>query len=141
MHPPSGLLSVVSRTHTLRALRAMTPANSDRTNVSLPTLDLLGVNASSLENVNAADIAREWLDSFGASLSSANADAAVAHIVPDGFWRDFFSMTWVSAVAFTSDYSMNFLAGNAYIPWPRAHQNLLGRSPRYVEDIGCPHVD
>ena len=74
----------------------MSTPPTDLSEIALPTLDALGIQAVDLLKVDASRVAAEWLDQFAVALSSANINRTLQLITEDGFWRDFFSMTWVS---------------------------------------------
>jgi len=74
----------------------MSDPQTDSPEVALPTLDALGIKAADLSKVDASRVAAEWLDKFAPALSSADVEKTLQLITEDGFWRDFFSMTWVS---------------------------------------------
>ncbi|KAH7107868.1 FAD/NAD-binding domain-containing protein [Auriculariales sp. MPI-PUGE-AT-0066] len=59
----------------------------------LPTLDVLGVSLDP-STIDAKKIAQGWLQGFANAISGANVDDVLGFIATDGFWRDFFALTW-----------------------------------------------
>ena len=70
---------------------------SDIPDYPLPTLDRLGVSPSSLSTaIDTKAIASSWLSSLenAASASPPSISGILALLLPDGFWRDMFALTW-----------------------------------------------
>ena len=60
----------------------------------LPTLDRLGVSAPQETEVNAEQVAQEWLRAFEKNISSNNIDGVLSLLTDDAWWRDLLCMTW-----------------------------------------------
>ncbi|KZO89563.1 monooxygenase protein [Calocera viscosa TUFC12733] len=58
----------------------------------LPTLDLLGESLP--DNVDATQVAKEWLEQFAKAVETADADAFATAFLSEGWWRDKVVFTW-----------------------------------------------
>ncbi|PSS35578.1 hypothetical protein PHLCEN_2v1455 [Hermanssonia centrifuga] len=67
---------------------SISPANKH----SLPTLDKLGVSAPS--EVDAEEVATQWLQTFEKYISSNDIDGILSLLTEDAWWRDLLAMTW-----------------------------------------------
>lgn len=60
----------------------------------LPTLPKLGVPAPYSNDVDATDVAREWLDAFAFAATAGDIDGVTALFISDALWRDLLALTW-----------------------------------------------
>lgn len=60
----------------------------------LPTLDRLGVSAPNASEVNADQVASQFLQTFEKNVSSGNVDGVLSLLTDDCWWRDLLPMTW-----------------------------------------------
>ena len=59
---------------------------------SLPTFANLGVEPP--QDVDAEKIGRAWVESFSQFVSANDVPGLLSLVLPDGWWRDLFALTW-----------------------------------------------
>ncbi|KAI0314545.1 hypothetical protein OF83DRAFT_1165187 [Amylostereum chailletii] len=72
----------------------MDTAEIDIHQASLPTLDRLKVSLAPDAEIDAPQIARDWLVAFATHAAAADVPALLSLFLPDAFWRDMLSLTW-----------------------------------------------
>nr|GAT58193.1 predicted protein [Mycena chlorophos] len=102
---------------------------------SLPTLDKLGIAASSLENVDAKKIATEWFSQFSKHASEGNVAQVASLLSEDALWRDVLSLTW-DFRTFQGDAVQQFLVDRL----PHVGMSNFQLNERYVH-LGRPYPD
>ena len=69
-----------------------TTENGDKINLTLPTLDRLGVTVA--DDIDVKGIAYEWFNQFSKEVETGNVDGVLNLLLEDVFWRDIFALTW-----------------------------------------------
>ena len=59
-----------------------------------PTLEHLGVDASSIDTASPLEQANEWFSAFAASIRNGDIDSLMLLFHEHGFWKDILTLTW-----------------------------------------------